>query len=163
VLIDLPTRGLVAIPGEEGLHVYDGNTATLVPHSGPDEIGRHVRVHEVSSIGKVLLVSERGIFEFTTERRVVPITLPFSPTKGDWLYVAVMPASEVALIFSLEGLFEIDRTSRVRKVPEIEGGAGFPIGVIPVRNIFLAGARSLYLVKDRRLSPGACQRVFDSY
>jgi hypothetical protein len=154
IMRDLPTRGVVLIPGEDRLYVYDGNKVIPVPHSSTGEIGDKVRIDELPSIDKVLLTTDRGVFEFTAERSVVPIALPFAATLGDFLTYAEMPASHTGLIFSTRGLFGIDRAGTVQRIPGTDGGYG--LGLIPVRNVFLAATNSLYLVKDKRLSPEGC-------
>ena len=101
-LHDLPTLGIVLLKtvrdvdrgfGNGGLLVYDGDRVTPIPDSGREHIGDFVWVYDVRSVGKVLLVSDTGLFELTADRTIRTISTPPAFSFQPIPVVAEMPAS----------------------------------------------------------------------
>jgi hypothetical protein len=124
-----------------------------------------VRVLDAPSIGKVLLTSERGIFELTKQRTVKEIPLPFNMRSNPVMDVAELPASGVVILTTLKGVFVLDADGGVHTIRgggQYEGSRlGNAYGVIPIRNeMLLAGSNKLFLVVDQSLSgDSVCDRI----
>ncbi len=151
--------------GNAGLVVYDGESVKAIPASSADDIGRYVRVLDAPTIEKVLLTSQRGVFELTKELTVKKIPLPFDVQSNPVTDVAELPASGLVILTTQKGVFGLDAGGHIQA---IRGGSqyeGSPLrnayGVIPIRNeMLLAGREKLFLVVDQGLAgDGVCDRV----
>ena len=156
---DVTTRGLVLISGGDRLYAYDGSRVSALPGTEPDRIGQFPRVHEMPSIGMVILQTDRGLFELTATHQVEPLRLPFPRGEDGYLSLALseLPAAHIGLIATRTNLYAMTPDGVVRP---IRGGAadryGFTTfaGVIPGRNLMLVrGRNSLHLIGRSLPSP----------
>jgi hypothetical protein len=141
--------GLVLFQSPAGWYAYDGNQVSLIPGSAADQLGKGGVPRDLPSIGKVVLKTERGVFELTDRRRFSPLQLPFhvDPLK---FAVADLPAAHVGVISNGNNLYALTRSSAVYP---IEGGSldsySFQpfVAVVPGRNAMLIrGVAGMHLI-----------------
>lgn len=164
LLRDLPTLGKALIEGADGLYLYDGLAIRAVEHSSEKRLGRLPRTYDLPSIRKVLIVSQKGLFELTADGRLIERPMIF-PTDGlppvalvDW------PESNVALALSRDGLFALDTDLKAHRVVN---GENIRLGWLPFNNganpatgeMVLTNVTGLFLAVDARRSPSVCPPV----
>ena len=149
---EIAGRGLVLINTHQGWCTpYDGRRVSLIPGSGPDEIGKFGRAFDLSSIGKVFIKTERGLFELAPNGHLVPFPVPFPVTSIGSL--SELPVGHVGLMATKNNLYALSASGIV--LP-IEGGAtetydtaglGPFAGVIAERNAMLVqGHDALHMI-----------------
>lgn len=150
--------------GNGGLFAYDGNGIRAIEQSDAAHIGDHVDVYHLTSIGKVLLVSERGLFELTANLAVRQIVVPPKFAFGlPMAEVVEMAASHAALIMGNTDVLRMGADGSIAHVPGaqyFENTAGRDVaGIIPVREeLLLVGRRGLALVVDEAIAEsGTCK------
>ena len=157
---DLPSRGVVAVAATGAIHLLDEQLglATTVPDSGEERTGRHRWLHDLPSMGMVVVASEKGLFELTREPRLRALDWPrpLGHAAGRIPALAEMAASRVAVLMVEDGLFALDASGLVSRVrgsnPDLLDSGGAFAGVIPKRGaMLLRGRRALHLAVDRRL------------
>lgn len=157
---DLPSRGVVAVAAAGAIHLLDEQLglATAVPDSGEDRTGRYRWLHDLPSMGIVMVASEKGLFELTREPRLRALDWPHPPDHAarGVPALAEMPASRAAMLIAEEGLFAFDASGLVSRVrgsnPDLLRSGGAFAGLIPERGaMLLRGRRALHLAVDRRL------------
>jgi hypothetical protein len=154
---ELPARRVVVVTGGDGMYLFDGKRVTPLPGSSPDRIGLYPRIYDFKSIGKVLVVTTRAVFELTDSGKLVPLSVPFRPEAFPRVVMGEMPASKRAVFATTDGLFSIDAEGQIRRVsgnqqPVLPANDTFK-GVIPLREeMLVAGRTALHLIVDRRIS-----------
>lgn len=173
-LVDLPMHKIVLLMssrylraksplGNGGLFAFDGTTIAPVDESDAASIGDNVDVYHLPSIGKVLLISERGLFELRSDLSVRAIETPPGFTFGLPVpEIAEMPASRTALILGQAGVFSLGTDG----IPKPVRGAEHyedtfnrnTAGIIPRREeLLLVGRKGLVLAVDEAIAgPGSC-------
>ena len=93
------------MPTDDGLQLYDGQS--IRPASGP-HIGQLFSVTDLPSIGRTLVVSEKGLFDLSADGALIVLDVDF-PTSGfphpafiDW------SEADVALVTAGERLYALD-------------------------------------------------------
>lgn len=160
---DQPTLGLTLFQGSTGLYLYDG--ATMEPVKGE---ARESLVYDLPSIGRVLVVTQSGIFEVTRDGTLVSRPMPFpatgvfpEPQLADW------PQAGVALVATRAGVFSLDRDLNARPVlggDQIDlGGLDFAHGTMAsTGDLILTGRNGVFLAVDGRGGGAAlCQQERD--
>jgi|KBSSwiStaDraftv2_1062776.scaffolds.fasta_scaffold02557_14 hypothetical protein len=171
---DLPTLGIVLLKtvsdvdkgfGNGGLLAYDGDRVTPIPGSGHEEIGDFVRVYDARSLGKVLLLTTKGLYELTTERTIRRIATPPAFSFERHPAIAEMPASRVALLLGDAGVLALDTGGQVHPVKGSERYRYSPTGppdpspfMPKTDELLLIGRNGLFLAVDQNLAVDAvCQ------
>ena len=120
-MYDLPTLGIVLLKttrdvdrgfGNGGLLAYDGDRVTPIPDSRRENVGDFVWVYDVRSVGKVLLVSDTGLFELTADRTIRKISTPPAFSFQPIPVVAEMPASGLAILVGSGGVLSLELECR---------------------------------------------------
>jgi hypothetical protein len=157
--VDLPSRGYVALLGNDGpLTVYRDRLALPVPDSEA-LLGSGLRTaHDLPSIGRVVLRSPRGFYELTHEPRLRPLEVS-GPTPR-WGTVRDMPDSGIGVVLSAEGIHLIGPEGGLVHLPQTSGlnadASGAAHYLPSRRELVFAGPRNgLFLLVDRRLSGAA--------
>jgi hypothetical protein len=165
---DLPTLGIVLLKtvsdadrgfGNGGLLAYDGDRVTPIADSGHEEIGDFVKVYDARSLGKVLLLTTKGLYELTTERTIRRIATP-PAFSFEWLpAIAEMPASRVALLLGDAGVLALDTGGQVHPVKGSERYRYSPTGPLDpppfmpkTDELLLIGRNGLFLAVDQNLA-----------
>ena len=127
-------------------YVYDGDRVALLPGADPMRIGRYLIARDLPSIGKVVFLTERGLFEFTRNGEVARLHLPFEYGESGFVETTVseFPSAHIGLIATKHNLYAI---SPIDGVQPIKGGTDdeyipqpFP-GQIPGRDVMLVGGK----------------------
>jgi hypothetical protein len=147
---DLPTLSRTLIRGRDGLFLYDGATIVPVPRSGRSDIGRFLRVYDLSSVGRVIVASEMGLFELTRDGGLVAKTMPFATDGLPILELADWPEAGVALVSTRNGIYALDRGMKAVPVPGGDriklGYLDFAVGTNPgTGEMVLSDPASLFL------------------
>jgi hypothetical protein len=171
---DLPTLGIVLLKtvsdvdkgfGNGGLLAYDGDRVTPIADSGHEEIGDFVRVYDARSLGKMLLVTNKGLYELTTERTIRRIATPPAFSFAGFAAIAEMPASRVALLLGDTGVLALDTSGQGHPVKGSERYRYSPTGPLDpppfmpkTDELLLIGRNGLFLAVDQNLAVDAvCQ------
>jgi hypothetical protein len=162
----VPRRDLVLVAGETGrlLYRYERDRLVPIPGSRREEIGWVRDVLDLTSLGKLVLVAARGIFEILPDHTLSRLPLPVATHDPEVYDVAEMPASNVAIIFSSDGIFALEQSGRIARVRGDDAGGPITLvgpqpHLIPKRNeLFFVPRDRLSLVVDDRIGgPGVCQ------
>jgi hypothetical protein len=156
---DLPLIGQSMIGGAGGIYLYDGRSINLVPGTTGEQLGEDLPgVYNLSAIGRVVVVTGRGMFQLTKQRDLVPLKMPFS-FAGFWnVALADWPDAGVVLADTQNGLFTID--PKLNAMPVAGGEAvkapaydfqdlgAFP----PLGGRVILNGNSMFVVVDKALS-----------
>jgi hypothetical protein len=170
---DLPTLGIVLLKTVRdvdsfengGLLAYDGDRVTPIADSGHEEIGDFVRAYDARSLGKVLLLTTKGLYELTTERTIRRIATPPAFSFERLPAIAEMPASRVALLLGDAGVLALDTGGQVHPVKGSERYRYSPTRLLEpppfmpkTDELLLIGRNGLFLAVDQNLAGDAvCQ------
>ena len=138
---------------------------TPIADSGHEEIGDFVRVYDARSLGKVLLLTTKGLYELTTERTIRRIATPPAFSFERHPAIAEMPASRVALLLGDAGVLALDTGGQVHPVKGSERYRYSPTGppdpspfMPKTDELLLIGRNGLFLAVDQNLAVDAvCQ------
>ncbi|PWR18991.1 hypothetical protein DKG75_18665 [Zavarzinia compransoris] len=153
---DLPALGLVLVNaghvsdriGNGGLYAYDGDRLVPIPDSGADAIGTWTWIRPAETIGKILIYSERGLFELGPDLRIRPLPPPEGFPAGEAIRdIAEMPASRRVAVITAGGLYTIDAEGRAETVA---GGRDHEFPHLP-SPAYLQGRQELLIVAGDRL------------
>lgn len=104
---DLPTIGRTLIEGRDGLFLYDGKTMAPIAGAERQVIGDYPVAYDLPSIGHVVVITEKGMFDLTKEARLVALEMPFPPERAFMQKIADWPDAGVALVSTRSGLFAL--------------------------------------------------------
>lgn len=148
---ELAGLGLVLIGSKDRLYSYDGKQVALFPADDSDPTGRSGIAADLSSIGKFILTTERGLFELKAAGTLEQLSLPFDYGSDVYLKITVseFPAAHVGLIATKDNLYAFSPSGVVQP---IRGGNYDEYidpfaGEIPGRNVMLVlGKNNLHLI-----------------
>ncbi len=162
-LMDLPTLGAILIKSASGLRLYDGEKIVAVPDSSPERLGAFVSVHDLKSIGRVLVRSQRHLFELTPQGKLISLDLPFRMSTSLYSGIFDWVASKVALFNSMSGLYAVNSDLKAVAIAGGEAvGSSYPgapgaVTMPGTGELLLPGKRGLFLAIDRlKNRDGAC-------
>jgi hypothetical protein len=163
---NLSSIGRTLVYGRERLFLYDGNTMTEVPDSGPDRIGTLPRVHDLPSIGRAFVVSDRTVFQITAEGLLTQHTMPFSfedtwtVNFSDWPEAGVGAVSAPDGVFIIKRDLEISLMSGTKRNPPL-GFGSFPVGTHSGTGdlMIFSGERPHLIIDKAHGDAAACEAV----
>lgn len=162
---DLPTLGRTMFGGDDGLYLYDGAEIKPINGAGRQRFSSWPSIYDLSSIGRVLIATQSGIFEVTRSAELVPRPMPFpangaypKPQLADW------PKAGVALVLTRLGLFVLNRDLSARPILGGDqiglGGLDFAQGEMAATGDLILSARNgIFLAVDGNKDAGSaiCQ------
>ena len=165
---DVTALGQTLIQGSDGFYLFNGTRIESVRDGGRQTYGDYPRVYDLPAIGRVLVVTQRGVFELTIEGALAarlmpfPTDLPFKPSFTDW------PTAKMALVATQAGIFVLDRNLQATPVlsgDQVDDVAG--LGEIEGSgDMVLAGRRGVFVAVDgQHAGPETCEharRLHDS-
>lgn len=152
--IDLPHRGQVLIASRDGIVLFDGEAARLVPDSGPDRLSSISRPAFSNALDRLFIPSRNGLFELTEDDRVVRLDTPFDATGYPRLQLFDAPHIGVMILATRDGVFALDRQGDFHAVPgehsfTLHNSVEF-VGVLPgTGDVLFRGRDALHLVTPR--------------
>ena len=142
------TLGQVLIGVKGGWYAYDGDRVAFVAGSEPAAPGIQNLPTDMRSIGKTLLNAIDGLFEFTADRRLVRLALPFP--HGDVQFLSELTPAGVGLIATKDNLYALTRSGVIRPIQGANSDTYDFLslrGPLPGREAMLVhGRASLHLV-----------------
>lgn len=159
---DLTALGQTLIQGADGFYLFNGTKIEPVRDGGRQTYGDYLRVYDLPAIGRVLVVTQKGVFELTSEGALAarpmpfPTDLSFKPSFADW------PTAKMALVATQAGIFVLDRNLQatpilgddqvedVATLGEIEGSG----------DMVLSGRRGVFVAVDgQHAGPETCEHA----
>ena len=162
--LEFPELGISFIEAADGLHWFDGKVITLIPNSSPDVIGKYKTFVGPKSIGRLILRSEKGLFEFTkTGPKPLFIDLLANP-ESHFVEVKEWPETNVVLLITKSGLFALDGDLNAVQITDYTtaGSSFFSfVGINPGSvDMIMDGEKSLFVVVDTvRNGKDICRRT----
>jgi hypothetical protein len=152
---DLPTLRRMLLEGTRGLYLYDGARIQPVKGSGREIYGDHPRIYDLSSIGRVLLVAKREMFELTNGGELASRSMPFPTDSYPLTQLVDWPKAGTALAATKFGVFVLDQNLNARP---ILGGDRLELGwldfnhgeIFETGELILSGHSGVFLAVDGR-------------
>lgn len=114
--VHLPRQRAMAFQTDDGLALYQKGRMRSIPGPERDGLGAYPRIVDLPAISRTLIVSPHGLFELTSDDRIVRVEAPFST--GGWSPIAIFEDAKrrQAVIRGAEGLFTLDRRGAYRRI-----------------------------------------------
>jgi hypothetical protein len=152
---DLSTLRGMLLEGTQGLYLYDGARIQPVKGSSHEIYGNHPRIYDLQSIGRVLLVAKRGMFELTNAGELVGRSMPFPTDTYPLTQLVDWPKAGTALAATKFGVFVLDQSLNARP---ILGGDRLELGWLDFNHgemfetgeLILSGHSGIFLAVDGR-------------
>lgn len=156
--IEAPHMGITILIDRKKISIYNGSLFLNVLDNSAGKLGNYFKVFSLPSINKVLISSNKGIYELQSNGRIRKLDLgvknvgPRFTTFIDW------PSAGVALLLTSSAIYSLDKmlkTSRVRGGENIKASSVIKENYIPILgDVVLATPQGLVSVVNTKKSGG---------
>jgi hypothetical protein len=159
---DLIALGRTLFEGADRFYLFDGSRIRKVRGAQREVIGKFPHVYDLPAIGRVIVVTEAGLYELSREGALIalPTSLPIGGFPGpkfvDW------PTAKRALVSTRAGVYVVDQDLRITSVlggDRVEyNGVGLAYGEVEgPGDAVLVGRDGVFLAVDsEHAGPETC-------
>ncbi len=115
--VDLPRWRALVFATDQGLALYRNGRMRLIPGPALGGLGPLAKIVDLPVIGRTLVLSRHGLFELTSDDRIVRVEAPFSTGSLPEPEIFEDARRGAAIIHAREGLFTLDRRSIYHRIP----------------------------------------------